>query len=465
MTNLTLSSKQKLALDLLDDPTVAEMYWGGSAGSGKTLMVCIWMILQSRKHPGIRIGLGRKELTRLKQTTLITLLREAHPLLGVNQSEFSYQDQKGLITYINGSSIQLIDLARQPSDPDFDTFGSLNFTHIVIEEAGEVVKKAKDVLGSRKNRFMNKEYGLVGKTILTGNPSQNFTRDEFYEPYKQLGAGSWQKWPQGEVEVNGVLQPAYKAFIRALPVDNPFLPQNYIEVLRQLPPAERKRLLEGDWDYADDDNMLFKSVTIDRSMIGEIVEGERFMGVDVAREGKDRTIFVLIEGYIATTAYMPDIDTSGEKSISEQTAMEIIKFAQQNKVTPRNIGIDSIGVGAGVLDFMRTKGWFPKEYKAGASSPKDQYNNLRTESLWEMSQAMINGTFKIYSHIDMLDQLRKELMAHEYTIVDRTIKVEPKDKIKERIGYSPDISDALVIAHWTAFGTSDKRHNRSRLVF
>ena len=28
-----------------------------------------------------------------------------------------------------------------PSDPDYDRFGSLNFTHVVVEESGEVVKK------------------------------------------------------------------------------------------------------------------------------------------------------------------------------------------------------------------------------------------------------------------------------------------------------------------------------------
>jgi len=32
------------------------------------------------------------------------------------------------------------------------------------------------VLNTRKNRFLNKEYGIVGKTVMTCNPTQNFMR-------------------------------------------------------------------------------------------------------------------------------------------------------------------------------------------------------------------------------------------------------------------------------------------------
>lgn len=102
---IKLSEKQKIALDLLDDQQVTEIYFGGSAGGGKTLLLCLWILLQCRNYPGIRIGLGRKELTRLKQTTVVSLLREAHRMLEVSNQDYTFQDQKGLITYTNGSSI------------------------------------------------------------------------------------------------------------------------------------------------------------------------------------------------------------------------------------------------------------------------------------------------------------------------------------------------------------------------
>jgi phage terminase large subunit len=474
--NLTLSQKQHSAFELLDDPQVVELEYGGAAGGGKTLLICLWAVLEMSKYPGIRIGLGRKELTRLKQTTVMTLIREAHPLLGIKPDMFRYSDMKGLIQYENGSSIQLIDLARQPSDPDFDSLGSLNLTHVIIEEAGEIIKKAKDVFSARKNRFMNRELDLVGKTVLTGNPSMNFTRQEYYEPYNALGAGDMQKWQIGEVEVAGVMKPAYRAFIKALATDNPFLPQNYIEELKRLPLQERKRLYEGNWDYADDDSMLFKDLLIDRSLASEVPEGTIYLGVDVADKGKDKTVVSVVRGNVLTEQIEINVDTTGEKAISESISLELIKIAQQrgmSHIDARRIAVDTVGVGVGVRDFMRTKGWFIVEFIAGAKASQDGYKNLRSESLWDLSQDMDKGEFKIYSQLPTLGDygegetgLRRQLKAHEYESEDRIIKVKPKAKIKEDLGISPDLSDSANIARWISKGgIGSPRNDQARVRF
>ena len=192
---LKLSKKQIFTLDLLNDQLIVDLLYGGGAGGMKSWTVCLWMVIQCRNYPGIRIGLGRKEISRLKQTTLITLLREVHPRLGISEKEFTYNDRKNSVDYINGSSILLVDLAPEPSDPNFDKFGSLNLTHVVIEEIGEVVKKARDIFVSRKNRYLNTEYGIVGKSVATCNPSQNFVKAEYYNPYKALGGG----WTQTSI--------------------------------------------------------------------------------------------------------------------------------------------------------------------------------------------------------------------------------------------------------------------------
>ena len=73
---LKLSRKQKRALDLLNDPQVTDLLFGGGAGGGKSVLVCIWMVLQCRDYPGIRIALGRKEMKRLKETTIVERCRE-----------------------------------------------------------------------------------------------------------------------------------------------------------------------------------------------------------------------------------------------------------------------------------------------------------------------------------------------------------------------------------------------------
>jgi len=79
---LKLSPTQSLALRLFHDPQLVELLFGGGAGGDESFLVCIWTVLERHNHAGIRIGLGREEVVRLKQTTAVTLLSKVHPALG-----------------------------------------------------------------------------------------------------------------------------------------------------------------------------------------------------------------------------------------------------------------------------------------------------------------------------------------------------------------------------------------------
>jgi hypothetical protein len=72
---------------------------------------------------------------------------------------------------------------------------------------------------------------------------------------------------------------AKRAFIKSLPTDNPFLSSNYLETLRSLPPAQRRRQMLGDWDFNDDDSVLFKLHLIQTAAAAD-PEGEKYAGCD-----------------------------------------------------------------------------------------------------------------------------------------------------------------------------------------
>lgn len=461
---LPLSQTQSLALHLLHDPTIVELLFGGGAGGAKSFIVCIWMVLECRRYPGIRIGLGREELKRLKQTTVVTLLSKVHKLLGVKESEYKYSEQDGTITYINGSTILLIDMKYHPSDPEYDTFGSLELTHVVIEEVGEVQEKGVSVLNTRKNRFLNKEYGIVGKTVMTCNPTQNFIKRVFYKVYEQLGMGRYQKWPIGEVELpSGEMVTGYRAFVRSLVLDNPFVSRNYIETLKNAPPAERKRLYEGSWDVDDADYMLFPSLKLDRALRSAVTSNRLVLGVDVSDGGKDSTRAVVLDNGVATEIIEIPIDPTSPVDPAEQVALGVIKIAQQRKIKPSDVGIDGVGVGAGTRAILRSKGWAIKVFEGGASPTEPGYQDLRAEQYWKTSQDMGSGEIGIYVECNDLDELREELRPHQYTNDDKIIRVTPKTprngtgtgkSVKEILGRSPDRADALVIARWVYRGDS-----------
>lgn len=462
---LKLSRKQNLTLKALDHPQIVDILLGGGAGGAKSITIGIWMTLQCRNYSGIRIGLGRKELQRLKQTSLYTLLYEVHPLLGVKESEYNYNDQKARVTYINGSVIQCVDLAPSPRDPEYDSFGSLNFTHTVIEEAGEIVKKARDIFHSRKNRFKNEEYNIVGKSITTCNPSDNFLKQDYFKPYEKLceinNIKGHQFWPYGEVVVDGVRKVGYRGFIQSLVKDNPFAPKNYIEVLKMLPDAERKRLLDGDWNFTATDKMIFPPLVISRATSSTVKAGSRYIGVDIADTGADNIVMTLGEEDMLVDQKLIKVDKT--KAIGEQIALEIIKYAQQNGVNPYDVGIDGVGVGASTRDFLRARGWFVRIFIAGSASQLPTFNNLRSEIIYTMGQDMDQSKFKIYEKMPTYEKFIDQLKPHEYTTEERLIKVTVKDKIKEKLGESPDYAESGYIAYWVRKGGADPKRNANRI--
>lgn len=471
-----MSETQNLSFEILDDPQYTDVLFGGSAGGAKSFFVCLWAVIQCRNYPGIAIGLGRKELKRLKRTTLVTLLSKVHPAVGIREQDYKYNSQDGYIEYVNGSKIILIDMAFAPTDPDFDKFGSLELTHVIVEEVGEAVKKAVDVLSSRRNRMLNKEYGIVGKLVMTCNPTQNFIRQEYYKPYEELGMGRVQRWIKGEVIIpeTGERKPAYRAFVRSSVYDNPFIDANYIETLKNLDPQERKRLLDGNWNYADDDDTLFKSLLMDRATTYDLQaslpnEFNKFIGVDVADKGKDETIATLIvDGVIITQRALKIPNMTEEelkktdKPISYLYADELIKFAQQNGFTAsqaRRIAIEGNGVGVGMRDAMRIRGWFITLYESTST--------LRSQAFYDFMLDMDSGAVKMLHGLDD-GELRRQLAAHTYEMIDQKPHVIKKDKLKLMLARSPDQADAAMIANWVRRGghaAHDPRKSQDRIRF
>lgn len=468
-----MSETQSLSFKILDNPQFTDVLFGGSAGGAKSFFVCLWAVMQCRNYEGIVIGLGRKELKRLKRTTLVTLLSKVHPEIGVKDHEFNYNAQSDVIQYVNGSKIILIDMAYMPSDPDYDKFGSLELTHVIIEEAGENLKKAVEVLGSRRNRMLNKEHGIVGKLVMTCNPTQNFLRQDYYKPYDDLGGGRYQQWQRGEVvhPETGERMPAYRAFVRSSVYDNPFVDLNYIETLKNLAPQERKRLLDGDWNYADDDDSLFPSLVMDRATVYDLPEQDgdsfdKFIGVDVADKGKDETIVTLIDRGVIITQKALDIGMTYEemqttdKPISYLYTDELIKFAQQNGFTAqqaKNIAIEGNGVGVGMRDMMKRRGWFATTYEATSTS--------RSEAYYAFYLDMDSGAVKMLNGLDD-GELRRQLAVHTYEMDNQKPKVLKKDKVKLQLGRSPDQADSAMIANWCRRGGSkltDSKKNANRI--
>lgn len=471
--DLTISEVQQLAYQMFEDPQVIRIVFGGGGGGGKTIMLTLLLALACKKYPGTRWALARKELKSLKQTTLATLISKTHKMLGITENDYKLNMLDSTLEYTNGSQILLLDLTAKPSDPEMESLGSLELTGAFVDEVGEVAKKAFDVLGSRVGRWMNKEYGITGTVVASCNPSPGFVRQEFYDKYEKAGAGRMQRWQNEYVKIDGKRYPAYDVYIRSTAYDNPFLDDNYIENLRRLPLLERKRLLDGDWDYMDEDDSLFPSALINKMRVFEMPEYDtdedgnsldeegnirrfsKYIGIDPADSGKDATVLTLVEDSIIVKQYEIKSPDGKDDAIGFFIAGQVVSIAMKHgfhKGLAKNIMIEGNGIGASLRDALRVMGWPVSVYIATLQS--------RNEGYYQFMLDADEGKIKLLDSVIEGGELIKQLSSHRYDLDTGKPRITPKKEIRKLINRSPDHADSAMIANMVVnkFKPKDIRH-------
>src|SRR5690625_656100 len=383
---------------------------------------CLWLIENCQLYPGTRWLMGRSKLKTLKETTLNTFFELASKLNISNQ--FRYNGQENIIYWNNGSQIILKDLFLYPSDPEFDKLGSLEITGAFIDECSQLVYKAWQIVKSRI-RFKLKEYDLIPKMLGTCNPTKNWVYKEFYQPNSS-----------GKIK-------KYRRFITALPKDNHHLPESYLESLLSLDKNSRERLYYGNWEYDDDPSALisFDAIT-DYFNPVHISEGStRYLTIDVARKGKDKTVFRIWKGWLCVERF--EIKKSGLDEVVKKAKDLMRKY----KIPLSCIIADEDGVGGGVVDFLWCKGF------VNNSRPlrKENFANLKTQCSYYMAQKIEDREVgEICNSGDIRDIVGEEMEQIKQKDInkDGKIKLISKDEIKTKLGRSPDDWDSIMMRYY-----------------
>lgn len=166
-------------------------------------------------------------------------------------------------------------------------------------------------------------------------------------------------------------------------------------------------------------------------------EGAVEIGVDVARLGGDRTVFVKRKGLkeIARVSYT--------KKRTTEVCDLLEAFADNDKNTL--IKVDDTGVGGGVTDIMLERGYNVMPINFGAAAhDKDRYPNLISEA-WFYLQGIIEQV-QLKDDKDLLS----ELSNREWKMDSKGRRgVESKDEYKRRGYRSPDQADATILCFYT----------------
>lgn len=156
-------------------------------------------------------------------------------------------------------------------------------------------------------------------------------------------------------------------------------------------------------------------------------------GIDVARFGSDASVIFKRRGLVAFEPIV--IRKFDNMALADRIAVEMAKEK------PEAVFIDS-GAGQGVIDRLRQMRFDVVEVPFGAQAiDKEQFANRRMEMWWHMAQWIKQG-----GAIPPDPILQGDLGAPTYGYTPKGPKIlEAKDKLKERIGRSPDLADALAL--------------------
>ena len=434
--------KQHFAWQYLKDTTTKYLLFGGGAGGGKSWLGCEWLITQCYFYPETKWFIARKELKRLMQSSFVTF-KKVCKYHKIPDSDWKLNGQYNYIEFKNGSRIDLLDIDEIPRDPDFERFGSTEYTGGWIEEAGETSFKAFDVLKSRIGRHMNKDYGIKSKLLLTCNPNKGWLYRVFYLPWKRK-----------------ILPDNYR-FLQSLYSDNPHTADEYEENLNEISDIKtRKRLKEGDWEFDNDPTILFdQEALID--VFSNTVEGnnEKALIVDISDGGDDAVVYSVWRG-LTEYKRIKKYNQNTENIIDD-----IRELADTEGIPFKNIVVDAIGVGAGVASSSLLKGivGFKSSYapiktdenivqlpNAGVLKKApilvSDYKNLRCQCVFTLADHVNNHLVASTVEEGIQDVIIQELEQYkDTTIPDQKRQCTQKPDIKDALGRSPDDSDTWIM--------------------
>jgi hypothetical protein len=213
-------------------------------------------------------------------------------------------------------------------------------------------------------------------------------------------------------------------------------------------------------EYVDNAGSLFKYTALVDLFSNTITKSnEKYLIVDVADDGSDKTVFAFWQGL---ECYRME---AFARLNTETIISQIREFAAAERIPYSQIAVDAIGVGAGVASSSLLDGIIGYKSSYGAiRTDQDptrlpnvhyrqdaplttEYRNLRSQCVFTLARLVNDHQIAV-----KCDDLRiKESIIEELALYQDASKGDgkrmptEKDDIKALLGRSPDISDTLIM--------------------
>jgi len=200
-----------------------------------------WIISSCIRFEDIRAVIARKTLKSLKESTFNTVKKICKDWGLIQDENYKINNLDGTLTFWNGSVIILKEMVFKPTDPQYERFGSSEYTIAFVDEVSEISEKAVEVLFSRL-RWRTDETFKTAKMLMSTNPCLTWVRSRFVQ----------------DDDGNPVVCRQNERYVPFSVWDNPdskFV-ATYVAALNKISdPLTRARLLYGEWNYVESNKM------------------------------------------------------------------------------------------------------------------------------------------------------------------------------------------------------------------
>jgi len=431
-----------------------ETFYGGSAGGGKTFLICL-LALNEHEHSLILRRVG-KNLKGVK--------RELQGLLGTRDG---FNEQAGTWRHSRG----VIDLGHCEHEGNKEDYQGVAHDLKAFDEITQFTETQYTyIIGW--NRSANPKQRC--RTLATGNPPSTAEGqwvirrwgpwlDPTHPNPAKPGELRWYTTIDGEdTEVDRDYvgpkgeRPRSRTFIASMLEDNPDLAESgYASTIEAMPEPYRTMLREGRFDIGAQDDLwqVIPSDWIRQAQGRWTSDGFKGLkmtavGVDVAQGGIDKSSFASRYGtWFAPLVRKPGKDTPDGPSIGA----EVFKIRRDGCVVIIDVGG---GYGGDAMRFLKDNGVPVAGFNAAHGSTARTVDkalgfiNKRAEAIWRFREALDpgqEGGSPVALPPDPM--LVADLVAYRWKPVGAgLIQIESKEEIRKRIGRSPDDGDATIMS-------------------
>lgn len=424
------------------DRNLPRVWIGTTTQYGKSLSISVALQLarkSSQKIEKILVIAPSKAQSKIIMNYILGHVTD-HPYLFAGLIESSKIERlktemtKERLAWQDGSSISVLSAEAGSNSGDINKAGKsiMGFggSIIVVDEAALI-----------PDMIMGKILRMLGghtdaKLVLVGNP---FNKNYFYKAFQK---------------------PLYHKILidykRAIAEGR--LTQSFIDEMREDLDVDlfsvlyEVKFVTGDRDsYIQQEDFDFGREQLRINLESELWVKEREsaaikVGVDVARSIKkgDESAIYIRKGHVelhAKTYKTDDTNALGG---------ELIMLKEKFGFDWSNVTIDSIGVGAGLVDFMRAEGrsvvglnWAIPADKRHAG----KYYNMRMQ-LWAAVKDAVRSGDLDTTNPQLIDQLKVPRSQFRALRTGAVRKLESKEDLRKRGEKSPDIADACALSYY-----------------